>query len=91
MNTLADAAKPRIAPKARLKWDAAREKNLLLYPEGVLVLNGTAHEILALCDGQRSIAQITETLSQRFNNQNIGGDVKELLSRLMDKGLVVAE
>jgi pyrroloquinoline quinone biosynthesis protein D len=39
MMPLADTAKPRLAAKARLKWDAVREKHLLLYPEGVLVLN----------------------------------------------------
>ena len=35
----ADTVRPRLADKARLKWDAVREKHLLLYPEGVLVLN----------------------------------------------------
>ncbi len=45
MMPLADTARPRLAGKARLKWDAVREKHLLLYPEGVLVLNPTAHDV----------------------------------------------
>src|ERR1700677_2217225 len=31
---ISDTAKPRLAGKARLKWDATREKHLLLFPEG---------------------------------------------------------
>ena len=54
MTTVADTSKPHLADKARLKWDAVREKHLLLFPEGVLVLNKTAHDVLALCDGQRN-------------------------------------
>jgi pyrroloquinoline quinone biosynthesis protein D len=71
-----------------LKWDAVREKNLLLYPEGVLVLNQTANDILALCDGHRSVADITAALAARYQHEKIAGDVAEILQKLTDKGLV---
>ena len=90
MSTLADTAKPRLAAKARLKWDDARQKQLLLFPEGVLVLNPTANEIVALCDGHRTIAEIVKTLGEKFGSGPIGQDVKDLLARLIEKGLVVA-
>ena len=44
MTALSDTAKPRLAAKARLKWDEVRQKHLLLFPEGLLVLNPTASQ-----------------------------------------------
>jgi pyrroloquinoline quinone biosynthesis protein D len=88
MNAAADNVRPRLPGKARLKWDAVREKHLLLFPEGVLVLNPTAHAVLALCDGQRTVAEITQTLAAQYANDTLAGDVRDLLQTLADKGLV---
>jgi pyrroloquinoline quinone biosynthesis protein D len=90
MIPLADTAKPRLAGKARLKWDAVREKHLLLFPEGVLVLNQTAHDVLALCDGQRAVAEVVEALATQYASDAnaIAGDVKEILQRLVEKSFV---
>lgn len=84
----ANTATPRLADKVRLKWDAVREKHLLLFPEGVLVLNATAHDVLALCDGERDVAGIIKMLGEKYNNAPVEEDVKEILSRLMEKNLV---
>ena len=90
MMPLADTARPHLADKARLKWDAVREKHLLLYPEGVLVLNQTAHDVLALCDGQRAVAEIVKVLTTQHASdaKAIDGDVKEILQRLAEKSFV---
>lgn len=88
MTEIADTARPQLADKARLKWDAVRQKNLLLFPEGVLVLNGTAHDVLALCDGQRDVAEIVKNLREQYKADGIDGDVKEILRRLVGKNLV---
>ena len=88
MSDIADIAKPQLADKARLKWDAVRNKHLLLFPEGVLVLNNTAHDVLALCDGQRDLAEIIKTLRERYKADAIDGDVKEILGRLLEKNLI---
>ena len=90
MIAVADTSRPRLADKARLKWDAVREKHLLLYPEGVLVLNHTAHDVLALCDGRRAVADIVNALAaQHASDANaIDGDVKEILQRLAEKSFV---
>jgi pyrroloquinoline quinone biosynthesis protein D len=90
MIPLADTARPRLADKARLKWDAVREKHLLLFPEGVLVLNQTAHDVLALCDGRRAVAEIVKALATQYASDAnaIAGDVKEILQRLVEKSLV---
>jgi pyrroloquinoline quinone biosynthesis protein D len=89
MNDLPDTARPRLATKVRLKWDEVRQKPLLLFPEGLLVLNPTAHEIVGLCDGQRTVAEIVKTLGEKFQSDTIDRDVKDLLVKLIGKSFVV--
>lgn len=60
-------ARPRLASKVRLQWNAARGQALLLYPEGALVLNPTGHAVLELCDGQRTLSGIVQELASRFD------------------------
>jgi pyrroloquinoline quinone biosynthesis protein D len=91
MSNLPDTAKPRLAAKVRLKWDEVRQKPLLLFPEGVLVLNPTAHEVVALCDGQRTVAEIVKTLGEKFRSDTIDADVKELLQKLVAKNFLMIE
>lgn len=90
MNAIIETAKPRLADKARLKWDTVREKHLLLFPEGVLVLNKTAYDVLALCDGQRTVVEIVKMLATQYANtaDPIDGDVKEILQKLADRSFV---
>ena len=85
MNT----AVPRLHPKARLQWDDVRQRDVLLYPEGLVALNATGAEILKLCDGTRSVNDVAETLRQRYGAAEIERDVTELLDALAGKGLVV--
>jgi pyrroloquinoline quinone biosynthesis protein D len=89
MNDLPDTARPRLATKVRLKWDEVRQKPLLLFPEGLLVLNPTAHEIVGLCDGRRTVAEIVKTLGEKFQSDTIDRDVKDLLAKLVGKSFVV--
>jgi pyrroloquinoline quinone biosynthesis protein D len=89
MSNLPDTARPRLAAKVRLKWDEVRQKPLLLFPEGVLVLNPTAHEVVSLCDGQRTVAEIVKTLGEKFRSDTIDADVKELLAKLIAKNFVI--
>ncbi|HEX3627818.1 MAG TPA: pyrroloquinoline quinone biosynthesis peptide chaperone PqqD [Verrucomicrobiae bacterium] len=88
MSAIADTVRPRLADKARLKWDAVRQKHLLLFPEGVLVLNQTAHAVLELCDGNRSVAEVVTILGERYKNDAIDSDVKEILEKLAGKNFV---
>jgi pyrroloquinoline quinone biosynthesis protein D len=89
MSAVSDHVKPRPAAKVRLKWDAVRDKPLLLFPEGVLVLNPAAYEILQLCDGSRNVAEISQALGEKFNNPAVDADVRALLARLSERGLMV--
>ena len=88
MAALSAAAVPRVAPKARLQWDEARKRHVLLYPEGLLALNPTAAAILGLCDGVRSVADVVDALKRRYPAEGIERDVAEFLTGLAAKGLV---
>jgi pyrroloquinoline quinone biosynthesis protein D len=50
----------------RLQFEPAQNCRVLLYPEGMVRLNDSAGEILALVDGERSVGQLIENLSERF-------------------------
>jgi coenzyme PQQ biosynthesis protein PqqD len=81
--------RPRLSPRARMQYDTVREKQVLLFPEGLLVLNETAAAILTLCDGQRSVTEIAAELSARYGHA-VEQDVLNLLNRLTHKRLVEA-
>jgi len=57
---------PRLHPHLRFQWEPAQEAYVLLYPEGMVKLNGSAGEILAVCNGQRSVAEIIGLLTEKF-------------------------
>ncbi len=80
---------PRLVTGARLSYDEVREEHLLLIPEGVVRLNPTASEVLELCDGSRSLEEIVGALSARYDGADLGGDVRELLDGMHQRGLVV--
>jgi pyrroloquinoline quinone biosynthesis protein D len=83
--------RPRLITGARLQYDDVREEHLLLIPEGAVVLNPTAAEILALCDGARSLDEIAGALSARYEGADVGDDVRELLDAMAQQGLVVID
>lgn len=82
-------ARPRLSAHARLQWDPVREKQVLLMPEGVLVLNATAVAIVALCDGQRCVPDIVAALHEQYHHM-VEQEVLTFLNRLADKRLVEA-
>jgi pyrroloquinoline quinone biosynthesis protein D len=81
--------RPRLVTGARLRYDDVREEHLLLIPEGAVRLNATAAEVLALCDGERTLDDIVAELSARYDGADLGDDVRELVDGLARKGLVV--
>ena len=81
------ASRPRLWRFARLAFDAVRQRRVLLYPEGAILLNDTAAEILALCDGTRTIDDIASTLGGRYH-ADVRDDVLDCLTRLSETTLV---
>ncbi len=89
MNPVPTAAVPRLHPKVRFQRDDVRERDVLLYPEGLVALNPTGAEILGLCDGMRSLADIVAALEQRYAASGLERDVTSFLDGLAAKGLVI--
>ncbi len=85
--TLAPDAVPRLWRLARLDYDPARDRPVLLYPEGAVLLNDTGKAILELVDGSRTVADIAATLSERYQT-DVTADVTEYLSRLAERELI---
>jgi coenzyme PQQ biosynthesis protein PqqD len=85
--TLSGTSRPKLWKFARVQFDEARQRSVLQYPEGAVLLNDTAAEILALCDGTRTVADIAATLEQRYGS-DVLNDVQTYLSQLADRELV---
>jgi len=83
--------RPRLVTGARLQYDDVRSEHLLLIPEGAVRLNPTAAEVLSLCDGERSLDEITGALSARYEGADVGDDVRELVDAMAQQGLVVVD
>ncbi|TXH63730.1 MAG: pyrroloquinoline quinone biosynthesis peptide chaperone PqqD [Burkholderiaceae bacterium] len=75
MSEASDASRPRIGAGFRLQWEPAQDCHVLLYPEGMVKLNGSAGEIMKRCDGQRRVAEIVGELEAAFNAQGLRSDV----------------
>jgi pyrroloquinoline quinone biosynthesis protein D len=76
--------RPHLARQVRMEWDPVRERQVLLAPEGVLLLNQTGAAILGLCDGERTVVEIVEELRGQYNRV-AGDEVRDFLARLVAK------
>lgn len=82
--------RPRLKPHCRVVWNEHREKHLLLYPEGALVLNPTGHSILEALDGERDLDQVVEALAAEYDEdpEAIRSDVETFLAGVDERGLL---
>lgn len=87
---LTAASVPALWRLARLDFDRVRQQRVLLYPEGVVLLNNTGGAILELCDGHRSVAEIAGVLNDKYR-RDVTADVIEYLSGLAERELVRVE
>jgi coenzyme PQQ biosynthesis protein PqqD len=69
--------------------DSATGKSVLLFPEGILELNETAHEILARCDG-RTLNEIVRALAEEYDSEvaALAADVRDTLADLQRRKLI---
>ena len=74
----------------RLKHYEARQEWVLLAPERLIKCDAIAAAVLALCDGQRSLGEIIETLALHYKADQavIARDVVALLEGLQEKKMV---
>jgi pyrroloquinoline quinone biosynthesis protein D len=80
---------PRLWRVARLDFDPVRQRHVLLYPEGAVLLNDTGAAILDLCDGNRTVKEIASILGERYQ-ADVSADVTDYLAQMADRELVRA-
>lgn len=72
----------------RIKEDKVRERTILVAPERTVALDEIGVAILTIVDGEKTLAEIVEELSIKYNapKQEIGNDVVTFLKDLQNRG-----
>ena len=88
--SVSEASRPVLPRHARLKFDEARQRWVILAPERVLAPDDIAVEVLQLCDGVRSVEAMIDGLAQKYAAERgaIATDVVAMLQDLADKGFL---
>jgi pyrroloquinoline quinone biosynthesis protein D len=84
-----DDRMPRLAPMFRLQFEPAQDAWVLLYPEGLVKLNGPASEILKRCDGKTRIVDLTTDLERAFSTTGLRDDVDDFLKHADEQHWIV--
>jgi pyrroloquinoline quinone biosynthesis protein D len=78
-------ARPAIPRGLKLQWEAAQEAYVLLFPEGQVLLNGSAAEIMSRCDGVRTVAEIVADIERTHSLSGIAADVYAFVALALGK------
>jgi len=84
-------SRPRLAAKARLRHDRRSDRLMILFPEKGLELSPTAAEVVRLCNGLHTVAEIVERLTGTYRGAEratVEREVLELLNSLADRCLI---
>ena len=79
--------RPRLARHVRLTFSVTRQQHTLQLPETVVVLNGSGADILGLCDGRHTVADIVAELGTRYRTVH-DDEVRQFLTRLVARRCV---
>ena len=88
--SVSEASRPVLPRHAKLKFDETRKVWVILAPERVLAPDEIAVEVLQLCDGVRSVADMADQLARKYTapRDTILADVIGMLQDLADKGFL---
>ena len=83
-------SKPLLPRHVILRRDEVRERWVALAPERVVVLDESSLEILRMCDGERTIAELAGQLTKEYDapEQVIAEDVLAFIQEWSDRMLV---
>lgn len=84
------ASRPSLGRHMKLCRDSVRDRWVVLAPERILTPNEEATDVLLLCDGKRTVAEIAEALAQEYDADAgvITADVLALLRDLAASGVI---
>ncbi|WP_190813766.1 pyrroloquinoline quinone biosynthesis protein PqqE [Saccharopolyspora pogona] len=89
MDVTADS-RPGLRRGVRFVHDRVRARHALLYPEGVLLLNDTAADIVSRCDTKRTVTDIVSELAAAYQGVT-AESVLEMLADLARRRMLGAE
>ncbi len=72
----------------RLQWEEAQQKDVILYPEGMVELNQSSAEILKLCNGTKTSKQIVTALEEKFSATDLTNDINNFLNVALQNGWI---
>ena len=77
---------PKISPMFRFQWEEAQGCHVLLYPEGMVKLSGSAGEIMKRIDGKSPVSAVLTDLRTAFPGADLESDVYKFLEAAYDRG-----
>jgi coenzyme PQQ biosynthesis protein PqqD len=85
---LALTDRPQLRRGVRAATDPLSDETVLLFPEGVLILNETAAAVVRHCDGCLSVAEVVGAVGEVYDGVAVE-DVMSLLRDLIAQKLLV--
>jgi pyrroloquinoline quinone biosynthesis protein D len=80
----------KLAPHYRFQWEDAQQCYVLLFPEGMIKLNGGAGEVIKRIDGTKTVADVVAELKQAFPDApDLETDVIAMVELAADKAWIV--
>jgi pyrroloquinoline quinone biosynthesis protein D len=90
MRALSHASHPRLGIGCRVR-KVENGDSVVLLPEGILRLKGTAAEIIRLCDGEHTLADILQAMQAQYPSSDpkeIEQETESFLNRLLERRAV---
>ena len=78
-------------PQYRFQWEEKQQCHVLLFPEGLIQLPGSAGKIIEQVDGTRTVDDIVKDLEASFPGVELKNDVVEFLEIAHAKGWIRAK
>ena len=85
---LALTDRPQLRRGVRAATDPLSGETVLLFPEGVLILNETAAAVVRCCDGCLTVAEVVQEVGKVYDGVAVA-DVMSLLRDLIAQNLLV--
>lgn len=79
---------PALSPLFRFQWEEAQQCHVVLYPEGMVKLSGSAGEIMKQINGETSVGDIIQTLSDLFDGADVSDDVIAFITEAEGNGWI---
>lgn len=79
--------KPVLVRNCRMS-ESPGQTDMLLMPEGVIKIKGTGRDIIALCDGNKTLSEIVVTLRAKYPHataEQVQTDILDFLNNLRQK------